>query len=242
MALYYLSENLIKTEKNARRGYSNMLSMQGWGMLKLQFADWFKRIKYTYKKDLIFVAHEREDKDDDRVTVRPDIPGGTQSEILRMVDYAGYIFLSDKNKRVIDFNTTPRYLGKNPGLAISTGPVVIPNFENNTNFLAELIMMMKNRLNEMNARQAASLSKIEQLFQSILAINNASELNKLYTELQNDHLQLTESEKKQIWAKVKEHALNLNCIWEAIPKRFVQMTAAEPKTAPAPAANAFNFD
>lgn len=211
MGLFYLSEYLMRINPKAcKNQYTNTLSLNGWGQLKIEFSSWYKIIKYTLKKDIIFIAHEKEDKDGDNRIIRPDISGATAGEILKMVDYAGYIFAVQKGKNVIDFNTTDKYIGKNPGEAMGTEPITIPNFKDESDFLAKKIRKMKDVLNAMNKRQKQASENLMNIFKKIEILSTQDELNNYYKFLKEQKGNFTNGEAKQLKDKILERAKALN--------------------------------
>jgi len=88
------------------------LSQQGWGVLKNRFRSWAAQLR-TMGKDLLLIAHDKEDKDGDTRIVRPDITGGSYGEVMKVADFVGYVYMVGKD-RVLDFNPTDRWVGKNP--------------------------------------------------------------------------------------------------------------------------------
>jgi hypothetical protein len=73
-------------------------------------------------KDVLLIAHDKEDKDGDTRIVRPDIVGGSYGEVMKVADFVGYVYMSGKD-RILDFNPTDRWIGKNPA---GWKPFVVP--------------------------------------------------------------------------------------------------------------------
>jgi hypothetical protein len=88
------------------------LSQQGWGVLKNTFRTWIANLR-TKGKDVLLIAHDKEDKDGDTRVVRPDIVGGSYGEVMKVADFVGYAYMNGR-ERVLDFNPTDRWIGKNP--------------------------------------------------------------------------------------------------------------------------------
>jgi len=61
----------------------------------------------------VLIAHDKEEGDADSKSVRPDITGGSYSEVMKVSDFVGYLAMSGKT-RVLDFNPTDKWVGKNP--------------------------------------------------------------------------------------------------------------------------------
>src|SRR5262252_4575498 len=76
-------------------------TLQGWGQLKTNFRTSISAIR-SLGKDVLLLAHDREDKDGDYRIVRPDIAGGSYGEVMKVADFVGYLYMSGKD-RVLDF-------------------------------------------------------------------------------------------------------------------------------------------
>lgn len=109
------------------------LSQQGWGVLKNRFRTWTSALR-ALGKDVLLIAHDKEDKDGDTRVVRPDIVGGSYGEVMKVADFVGYVYMSGKD-RILDFNPTDRWVGKNPG---GWAPFKVPPIAKAHDFMSEL--------------------------------------------------------------------------------------------------------
>lgn len=132
MSLYLIS-------KNPKLGKSNgALSLQGYGERKAEFNNFIKRIS-ALGKHLIFVAHEKEEKNNEIKEVRPEVGGSSGTDLYKDLDLIGYME-SIGNKRTISFSPTEKYYAKNScGL---TDVIDVPNLVNGTanNFFTKSII------------------------------------------------------------------------------------------------------
>lgn len=108
--LDYLSAWLIA--KNPKLGKSNgALSLQGYGERKGEFTNFIKRLS-TLGKHIIFLAHEKEEKEGDAKYVRPEIGGSSGTDLYKELDLIGYMEAIGK-KRTISFLPQEKYYAKN---------------------------------------------------------------------------------------------------------------------------------
>lgn len=132
MSLYLIS-------KNPKLGKSNgALSLQGYGERKAEFNNFIKRIS-ALGKHLIFVAHEKEEKNNEIKEVRPEVGGSSGTDLYKDLDLIGYME-SIGNQRTISFSPTEKYYAKNAcGL---TEVINVPNLVNGTvnNFFTKSII------------------------------------------------------------------------------------------------------
>lgn len=122
--LDYMSAYIIKNDsKMAMR--DGTLQLKGYGVRKTMFSNFIKQLAIS-GKNVIFVAHEREDKQGDVVVKRPEIGGSSAADLMKDIDIMGYIQLYGKD-RVICFDPTETYQAKNscnlPG--VSKIPLIV---------------------------------------------------------------------------------------------------------------------
>ena len=88
-ALDFMSAYIIKNEpKMAKRDGS--LSLQGFGARKNMFINFLKQVSMM-GKNLVFIAHEREDKDGEQKIVRPEMGGSSVGDLIKELDLVGYM-------------------------------------------------------------------------------------------------------------------------------------------------------
>lgn len=105
-----LSMHLIKN--NPKLGKSNgALSLQGYGERKGEFTNFVKRIG-AMNKHIIFVAHEKEEKEGEGKYVRPEVGGSSGNDLYKELDLIGYMEAIGK-KRTISFLPQEKYYAKN---------------------------------------------------------------------------------------------------------------------------------
>lgn len=106
----YMSAYLIAN--NPKLGKSNgALSLQGYGERKAEFNNFLKRVSLM-GKHLVFIAHDREEKEGDQKIIRPEIGGSSSGDLIKELDLVGYMEAIGK-KRTISFDPTEKYYGKN---------------------------------------------------------------------------------------------------------------------------------
>lgn len=126
-----------------KRGKNGALDMQGWGILKTRFVTFRNRVT-SLGKDLILLAHAKEEKDGDTRLVRPDIQGGSLAEVLKASEFVGYLTTTG-GKRVVNFSPTDQSIGKNP---CQWEPFAIPHYSASPAFLADLLADGKAKLGQ----------------------------------------------------------------------------------------------
>ena len=87
------------------------LSLQGYGVRKNMFINFVNQVSLM-GKSVIFVAHEREEKNGEEKQIRPEIGGSSAGDLIKELDLVGYMEAIGK-KRTISFNPCEKFYGKN---------------------------------------------------------------------------------------------------------------------------------
>lgn len=108
--LDYLGAYIIA--KNPKMGKANgALTLQGYGERKAEFNGFIKAVS-TMGKNIIFIAHEKEEKDGDNTYKRPEIGGSSGNDLYKELDLIGYMEAIGK-KKTISFLPQEKYYAKN---------------------------------------------------------------------------------------------------------------------------------
>lgn len=82
-----------------------------WGFIKQEFQSLKMKLQ-ALNKNLIFVAHQSEDKDGETKVFRMDVAGSTAKDITKILDFLGYCEMLGKT-RSISFSPSNRFYAKN---------------------------------------------------------------------------------------------------------------------------------
>ena len=82
-----------------------------WGLIKTEFQNLKMKLQLL-NKNLIFVAHQAEDKDGETKVYRMDVAGSTSKDIIKILDFLGYCEMLGKT-RSISFSPSARFYAKN---------------------------------------------------------------------------------------------------------------------------------
>lgn len=104
-------EDYIKIKNPKMKQYDGSLSIKGFGVRKQMFVDFINRLSLM-GKNVIFVAHEKEEKRGDEWVKRPEISGSSAADLIKELDLVGYMRAVGK-QRTIAFNPTENYYAKN---------------------------------------------------------------------------------------------------------------------------------
>ena len=108
--LDFMSAYIIKNDqKMAMRDGS--LSLKGYGLRKTMFVNFLKRIS-AMGKNVIFIAHEKEERRGEETVKRPEVGGSSANDLVKELDLVGYMQAIGK-ERTITFDPNESYYAKN---------------------------------------------------------------------------------------------------------------------------------
>lgn len=190
--LDYMSTYIIQQDNRLGKR-DGSLTLQGFGARKIMFINFLKRVSMM-GKHVIFVAHEREEKDGDIRIVRPEIGGSSAGDLIKELDLVGYM-QAIGNKRTISWTPQEKFYAKNtcnlppmqeiPVIIDAQGKIVGHNdfmskiFENYDNYLKQ----------ESNTRKKYD-ELISEIEGEVACICDAEQANSYV---------LSMKDKKQIW-------------------------------------------
>lgn len=97
---------------NPKLGKSNgALSLQGYGERKGEFNNFIKRLS-AMNKHIVFVAHEKEEREGDGKYIRPEVGGSSGNDLYKELDLIGYMEAIG-TKKTVSFLPREKYYAKN---------------------------------------------------------------------------------------------------------------------------------
>ena len=180
--LDYMSDYIIR--HNAKMGQRDgSLSLKGYGERKTMFINLIKRLS-VMGKSVVFVAHEREDKQGEQTYKRPDIGGSSAGDLIKELDLVGYM-TAFGNERIISFDPNELYIAKNacnlaPNMKV---PVVVDRETGNAigsnNFLSQIIASYEAWQTRQRQQTAAYEALVSDISAAVDAANTPDDLNAL---------------------------------------------------------------
>jgi hypothetical protein len=209
-ALDYLTLDVI--EKNAKHGAgAGNLSQQGWGALKSRFTA-FKNSLNAQGKNLVFLCHGKEEKKGDQRIVRPDVQGGSLSELLKSADIIGYYHLVGK-QRVIEWTPSEEWIAKSPDWPTQK----VPDFSVEPNLLATVQQRARQDLGKMSAESAQTATQVAEILEGINCATGLDDLNMLVANAEA----LPTIVKAQIRTPLAERVKGLGAIYDKKAGKYV---------------------
>lgn len=195
------------------------LSLQGWGTLKGNFRTWIAALR-TKGKDVLLIAHDKEDKDGDARIVRPEIVGASYGEVMKVSDFVGYMYMAGR-RRILDFNPTDKWIGKNPA---GWEPFEVPPVGKAQSFMADLFAKGRDALGEISAESADALRQVETWRETIAAYGTAKQCNEAIPLANAITAPAVQAQVKKL---LMDHATAIGIGFDKSKKCFTQPEVAE---------------
>lgn len=173
-------EDYIKQTNPQMKQRDGSLSLKGYGVRKQMFLQLLKDVS-VMGMNIIFVAHEKEERQGDDTRVRPEISGSAASDLVKEMELVGYMQAIGTD-RTITFDPSERYYTKNTCNmhGIIKVPEVVDTDGNATgenNFFSLVVDAYKaqqQRNIDTNKRNEAQVAEIKA---KVAAIANADDAN-----------------------------------------------------------------
>lgn len=107
--LTYMEHYIAQNPKMVRR--DGCLTRDGYIQRKNMFINFIKQLAMM-GKNVVFIAHEKEELRGETVVKRPEIGGSSANDLIKELDLVGYMSAYGK-ERVITFDPTEEYYAKN---------------------------------------------------------------------------------------------------------------------------------
>lgn len=184
--LDFMSAYIMKNDPKMRMR-DGSLSLKGFGARKAMFQSFLGQCM-AMRKNIVCIAHEREDKDGDRRFIRPEIGGSSQGDLIKELDLVGYVRANGYKKEVC-WTGTDQFYGKNacclphimeiPSILDANGN---PTAENN--FLTNVFKQYDNYLASQSQLRAAYDSLMARINAAIAKVDSLDAANTLWSQFQ----------------------------------------------------------
>lgn len=87
--LDFMSDYIMRNDSKMKQR-DGSLSLKGYGARKVMFQNFLREVAMM-GKNIVFVAHEREEKDGETKIVRPEIGGSSAGDLMKELDLVGYV-------------------------------------------------------------------------------------------------------------------------------------------------------
>lgn len=197
----------------------NNLSIRGFGELKNEFQNFWRLLK-SKNKNLILVAHEKQEKNGEYSYMIPDVGAGSSGrEVIKFIDLIGRM-THINGKRAIYFDAAnSEFFAKNPFNLPNSIVIDNPIVNQRNNFIMNVIEPAVIKQNElMTLLRSQYENMTEEIQMKINNLNNADDCNNLYNEImKNEKL----AHKGYLWKEPLLLAIRrLNLEFNSVTKIF----------------------
>jgi hypothetical protein len=154
-----MANHIIKA--NSKHGYAGNLNLQGYGERKKLFINLIAQAS-NIGKNVVFVAHENEEKDGDVKVIRPALSGSSLGDLIKELDVVGYMYSTGK-KRIISFDACEKFYGKNTIQLPPESEIVAIQQGGKNDFLTSLVEKLK----EQSLKRAETVKEYGELVELI---------------------------------------------------------------------------
>lgn len=213
--LDFMSDYIVRNNSRMKKS-DGTLSLQGYGLRKSMFIDFIKKTA-VLGKNIIFVAHEKEEKRGDDTVKRPDIGGSSANDLVKELDLVGYMQMLGKD-RTIAFNPTEAYYAKNtcnlpavtkiPLVVDETGMAVGDN-----NFVRRVLATYKKTQAATQEETRKYDKLVDNIRTAVTAAQNAEGLNAILESIEKTQVYNSKMVgEKMVAQKAKALGLNFNAV------------------------------
>ncbi len=224
--LDFMSDFIIKNDPKMKMR-DGSLTLKGYGARKAMFVNFLKDVGML-GKHIIFVAHEKEDKDGDVRYVRPEMSGSAQGDLIKELDLVGYM-QAVGTERTIWWSPQEKFYAKNtcnlpswqkvPTIINDAGAVTGEN-----NFLTNVFANYEAYLEKQKDTRAVYDSVVAKIANVVSAIKSEDEANAAITEIANVLKEAGTPWDSGIRAKImlQERTKALGLVMDKTSKKYVK--------------------
>ena len=238
--LDYMAEYITRTDPKKKK-LDGSLSLPGYGTRKQMFIDFIHRMQML-GKNVVFIAHEKEEKRGEETVKRPEIGGSSANDLIKELDLVGYVQMIG-SERTISFNPTESFYAKNtcnlePYMKL---PVTVDRSGvavGNNDFMGKIIERFRES-QELKAKVTAAFdSLVSEIYERVAACETADDLNALAAEFGSPDFIHIYNSKLLAGQALRAQAQMLGATWNKVMKRYECPAPAEAPQAPADAPQA----
>lgn len=185
--LDYMSAYIIKNDsKMAMRDGS--LSLKGYGARKTMFVNFISKCSML-GKHVVFVAHEKEEKDGEMRIVRPEIGGSSAGDLMKELDLVGYMQAIGTERHVF-WSPQEKFYAKNTCNLPQAHkvPIIIDkdgNVTSSNNFLSSIFASYKGYLDKQAAIGDEYAALIDVIKENVDLVQDAQTANEVAEKIKS---------------------------------------------------------
>jgi hypothetical protein len=128
--------NSLIADRTIKVSSGGNIPLQAWGSVKGKCREIVRQLR-SLQKNIIFLAHVKEDRQGENTKKRIDADGTYVKDLMRDLDYLGYFYTVDED-RILDFKPNKDFFAKNP--SGFDQPLVVPKPKDINTFFQDKIL------------------------------------------------------------------------------------------------------
>jgi len=174
----YMTDHLIKVNPKFAQT-DGTFSLKGYGARKVMFQTLLSRL-HIMGKHVVFVAHEKEEKDGDNRFIRPEIGGSSGNDLIKELDMVAYMDAVG-NKRTLHLAPQERYYAKN-SLGLDEA-LHVPDVEKGNTFMTGIVEQYLDNVNQRREQSKRYFEVLGGIEEKITAVTGCDEANAFIQEV-----------------------------------------------------------
>ncbi len=224
----YMTAYLIKLEPKFAQ-QDGTFSLKGYGARKMMFQQLLARL-HVMGKHVVFVAHEREEKDGDNRFIRPEIGGSSGNDLIKELDMVAYMDAIG-SKRTLHLAPQERYYAKN-SLGLDDA-LHVPDVSKGNNFMTEIVEKYLQDVEQRKSKSKEYYALLDELKSRVEQVATPDDANQYIEAVQAmDHIWDT---KLRAASMLRDKAKVLGIKFDKEAGSYVQGPVPETEPAPEPA-------
>lgn len=207
-----------------RDKFSGIMNPSKWGIVKSEVLSVVNTLNMT-GKSILFLAHESEEKNDDKIIKRPQCQGKAKDELMKMLDFIGHM-TKNGNDYVLEFGGDDSiYCGNTYGFA---NRYVLPDIkvENNDFWTRVIVKQINDFVKADEAAGDALRESLNTWTERLNELKTADEYTKFLTDL-NSVDNLTSGAVLKVKKMLQDKTACAGLTWNKDTKQFEQAQGAE---------------
>lgn len=188
--------------------------LKAYGAIGQEFKEFISRLR-SMKKDLVIIAHAKDDKDMDVTRFYPDVTGGSKDLLLRMSDQVGFMSVVNQ-KRTIRFEPDDRIIGKNVA-RLPLQNIPLDGTKEFPDCLDRIIKEVKARINDRTNEQVKTIGALSEIEDILQIMDSCTQANQVFDLMKK----LPKADKAAMGAKLKAKCEELHFEWDKENNTFV---------------------
>lgn len=194
-----------------RDRFNGSLNPKVWGILKSDFMQLTNTLKMT-GKSILFLAHESEEKNDDKVIKRPQCQGKAKDELMKVLDFIGYLHNGNNGARILEFGEDESFYAKNT-LGFDS-KYVLPDVKlgDNDFWKTKIETRIKEYIKEQDEQDEQIRSKMQEINEEIKKAKEPKDFDEIVLLIQK--ADLTNGAKLKLKHDLVDHGEEINIVYD----------------------------